>query len=443
METRLLPIRGVTKSHPHLTRAALEMTRYCLEQRHARRPASPSFDVQNRMVDFGDRRVLAQPRAVDRAGAVHARGGRAVVEGGHRPTGSTCSRTSIEEAYATRSWSRPRRTTRRSHQVDGRGVERPRALGDDVARAPRKKRRRAPRDGVAVVGARLDRRRLGGRLRARRLRGGDVRPDPARLDAAPGDRARLEELAAAGCSTSRRRGRAARRGARRARRRALDGADHVQECAPEDLALKRDAVRAARRAAPRRRPAGQLVLGADRVVVRRASSRAARAASSCTPATRRTCCPSSRSCRRRSPTRRSSSASTRLLRDAGMSPVRVHARDRGLRLQPAAGRAAARGLLPRARRRRDGRRRRPRGARGPRPPLGGHRPVRDRRPQHPRRDRRARASGSARPTRAWAPSAARTIRGPPELVEHVDRRAPARCCRSSEWDERVAWRDRS
>ena len=53
METRLLAIRGVTKSHPHLTAPRLEMTRYSLEAARAATPASPSFDVQNRMVDFG------------------------------------------------------------------------------------------------------------------------------------------------------------------------------------------------------------------------------------------------------------------------------------------------------------------------------------------------------------------------------------------------------
>jgi glycine dehydrogenase subunit 2 len=52
METRLLQIRGVTKSHPHLTQHRLEMTRYSLEQ--VREDTGIDVhDIQNRMVDFG------------------------------------------------------------------------------------------------------------------------------------------------------------------------------------------------------------------------------------------------------------------------------------------------------------------------------------------------------------------------------------------------------
>ena len=52
METRLLAIRGVTKSQPHLTAPRLEMTRYSLEAVE-RETGITVFDVQNRMVDFG------------------------------------------------------------------------------------------------------------------------------------------------------------------------------------------------------------------------------------------------------------------------------------------------------------------------------------------------------------------------------------------------------
>ena len=52
METRLLAIRGVTKSQPHLTAPRLEMTRYSLETVE-RDTGINVFDVQNRMVDFG------------------------------------------------------------------------------------------------------------------------------------------------------------------------------------------------------------------------------------------------------------------------------------------------------------------------------------------------------------------------------------------------------
>ena len=52
MEQRLLSIRGVTKSHPHLTAPRLEMTRYSLDQVE-QDTGITVFDVQNRMVDFG------------------------------------------------------------------------------------------------------------------------------------------------------------------------------------------------------------------------------------------------------------------------------------------------------------------------------------------------------------------------------------------------------
>jgi glycine cleavage system P protein (glycine dehydrogenase) subunit 2 len=52
METRLLEIPGVSKSHPHLTAPRLEMTRYSLEAME-RDTGITVVDVQNRMVDFG------------------------------------------------------------------------------------------------------------------------------------------------------------------------------------------------------------------------------------------------------------------------------------------------------------------------------------------------------------------------------------------------------
>ncbi len=52
MERRLLQVRGVTKSQPHLTAPRLEMTRYSIEQ-VTRDTGVTVFDVQNRMVDFG------------------------------------------------------------------------------------------------------------------------------------------------------------------------------------------------------------------------------------------------------------------------------------------------------------------------------------------------------------------------------------------------------
>jgi glycine dehydrogenase subunit 2 len=52
MEQKLLRIRGVSRSHPHLTAKRLEMTRYSLEEL-ARDTGVTAVDVQNRMVDFG------------------------------------------------------------------------------------------------------------------------------------------------------------------------------------------------------------------------------------------------------------------------------------------------------------------------------------------------------------------------------------------------------
>jgi glycine dehydrogenase subunit 2 len=52
MEKRLLEVRGVTRSQPHLTAPRMEMTRYSLETVE-RETGITVFDVQNRMVDFG------------------------------------------------------------------------------------------------------------------------------------------------------------------------------------------------------------------------------------------------------------------------------------------------------------------------------------------------------------------------------------------------------
>ena len=52
MEQKLLRIRGVTKSHPHIQARRLEMTRYSLEEL-TRDTGVTAVDVQNRMVDFG------------------------------------------------------------------------------------------------------------------------------------------------------------------------------------------------------------------------------------------------------------------------------------------------------------------------------------------------------------------------------------------------------
>ena len=52
MEQRLLAIRGITKSQPHLTAPRLEMTRYSMDQ-VTQDTGVTVFDVQNRMVDFG------------------------------------------------------------------------------------------------------------------------------------------------------------------------------------------------------------------------------------------------------------------------------------------------------------------------------------------------------------------------------------------------------
>ena len=148
MEKRLLQIRGVTRSHPDATTPRLEMTRYSLEQvtqRHRhQRLRHPEPDGRLR-----DRRVLAQPRAVAAARAVHPRAGRAVVQGGHRPLDRRA------RARDRRGLQRPGDRQDRAAQPGdppGRRLarERARALGDDVARAPAQSGGAGVR--VAVVG---------------------------------------------------------------------------------------------------------------------------------------------------------------------------------------------------------------------------------------------------------------------------------------------------
>jgi glycine dehydrogenase subunit 2 len=52
MEPRLLAIRGISKSHPHLTKRRMEMTRYSFEQL-TEETGVTVLDIENRMVDFG------------------------------------------------------------------------------------------------------------------------------------------------------------------------------------------------------------------------------------------------------------------------------------------------------------------------------------------------------------------------------------------------------
>ena len=52
MDTRISKIRGVTKSHPHLTGYRMEMSRYSLATLTAETGVTV-VDVQNRMTDFG------------------------------------------------------------------------------------------------------------------------------------------------------------------------------------------------------------------------------------------------------------------------------------------------------------------------------------------------------------------------------------------------------
>ena len=122
---------------------------------------------------------------------------------------------------------------------------------------------------------------------------------------------------------------------------------------------------------------------------------AAPAASSSIRVTRPTCCGWPRWCRRRSPPRRPSSAPRRLLRGAGIAPIRVAREVEGFvfnRLQGAVLReayclvrdgVATVADIDRA------------GARRARPALGGDRAVRDRRPQHARRHRGPRRTHGA------------------------------------------------
>ena len=137
-------------------------------------------------------------------------------------------------------------------------------------------------------------------------------------------------------------------------------------------------VAAGRRSDRRRRAVGEFEFG-DRG---RAGSptgstpRSRRASWSAIRGTRPICCPSSRWCRRRDLRCHHRAG------DRGVPRRRASARSgaprgRGLPVQPSAGRAAARGVLPGARRRGDRRRRRRGGAQRAGPPLELHRSVRD------------------------------------------------------------------
>ena len=126
MEARLLAIRGVTKSHPQLTGPRLEMTRYSLEKL-TRETGVTAVDVQNRMADFGDRRLLAQPRAVDRARAVHPGGRRDCGRGRTSTTGSPCCEHVCREAYDDPEIVRSAPHNQVVHRVDGRHLDDPAA----------------------------------------------------------------------------------------------------------------------------------------------------------------------------------------------------------------------------------------------------------------------------------------------------------------------------
>ena len=52
MESRLLKIRGITKSHPNIKGPRMEMTRYSIEKVTAETGVTV-HDLSNRMVDFG------------------------------------------------------------------------------------------------------------------------------------------------------------------------------------------------------------------------------------------------------------------------------------------------------------------------------------------------------------------------------------------------------
>ncbi len=111
-------MRGVTKSQPHLTRAA--------DGDDALQPgAGARAGHRDHGVDVAEpdgrlrhRRVLAQPRAVGRPAAVHARGGRDVVEGGRRRVDRRARASRRARRTPIRSSCARRRTTRAIRKLD-------------------------------------------------------------------------------------------------------------------------------------------------------------------------------------------------------------------------------------------------------------------------------------------------------------------------------------
>ena len=79
------------------------------------------------------RPLVDEPRALDRAAALHARGGRAVVAARTSTSGSTCWRGSWRRRGPIPSWSAPRPHNQPVAKVDGAVFDDPDALGDDLA----------------------------------------------------------------------------------------------------------------------------------------------------------------------------------------------------------------------------------------------------------------------------------------------------------------------
>ena len=167
---------------------------------------------------------------------------------------------------------------------------------------------------------------------------------------------------------------------------AVAGADHVQECVPELLELKRDCSRRSTRWR-RRLPDRQLLVVPYRLPAWRKSLPGRARCLVVHPGNPPYLLRWPSSCRHRSPPGRRA-ATERLLRAAGILPVRVAREVEGFVFNRLQGAAAARGLLPGARRCGVGGRHRPPGARRARAALVGRRAVRDGRPQQPRRHRR-------------------------------------------------------
>ena len=172
METRLLQIRGVTRSHPRRDDAAPGDDALSASSTVTRDTGISVVDVQNRMVDFGvdafwishEPWIVPEPFTPE-AGEMWSKEDIdywiAVLEqSSTRPT-------------PTRSSSRPRRTTRRSTRSTARASDEP----ERWATTWRAHQRKAAAPSVRGRGrrGRVDRRRLGGGLRARGIRGGGAR----------------------------------------------------------------------------------------------------------------------------------------------------------------------------------------------------------------------------------------------------------------------------